>query len=473
VDGAPDVSRRDIERHFARSMFVAEVACVAWDPSSRHATLLVVPDRAVLRANGLTGVRELVRFEFETLAVQHRPPLPVPDAIFTFDPVPRTDAGEIDHQALGRPDQPHLVLRARRALDDTPASRLVTAALASLRPALMAGPIDADTNLELDLDLDSLARAALFAAVELRAGYPPTSSGATWEDVFTIGDLVARVERLGTRASSPSVGAEPPAPTPEGEAGDAGQGPRHGTADDATWQAVFSAVPTDDAIGTELQRQKWSQAVGFWLALRLLRLAVVPFVRIEVSGRHHLPASGPAVICPNHESFLDAFVVSAALPFRLLRQTFFLGATEYFVTPAMRRLARAINLVPVDPDGNLSRAMQLGALGLRRGKVLVVFPEGERSIDGTVRTFRDGTARLALATGSVMVPVATRGMFELWPRGFPLRWRSLRPWRRPHIRVAIGRPIQASPDRSVEDTTRVLRDTVITLWTSATDNTGQ
>lgn len=466
-----DLSRRDIERHFAGSTFVAEVACVAWDPQSQRATLLVVPDRAVLRANGLTGVRELVRFEFETLAVQHRPPLPVPDAIFTFDPLPRTAIDEVDYEALGRPDRRHLVLRERRALGDTYASRLVTAALASLHPARVAESIDADTNLELDLDLDSLARAALFAAVEVRAGYPPTSSGATWEDVFTVGDLVERVERLGRRAASAGTAAGPPALAPEREGRAAGQGPRHGAAEDAIWQAVFSAVPTDDAYGTELQRHKWPQAVAFWLVLRLLRLVILPFVRIEVSGRHHLPASGPAVICPNHESFLDAFVVSAALPFRLVRQTFFLGATEYFATPAMRRLARAINLVPVDPDGNLSRAMQLGVFGLRRGKVLVVFPEGERSIDGTVRTFRDGTARLALATGSVMVPVATRGMFELWPRGFPFRWRRLRPWRRPHIRVAIGRPIQASSDRSVEDTTRVLRDTVITLWTSATDKT--
>ena len=136
----------------------------------------------------------------------------------------------------------------------------------------------------------------------------------------------------------------------------------------------------------------------------------------------------------------------------------------------MAAVARSINLVPVDTDRNLTRALRAGVFGLRQGKVLVVFPEGERSIDGTVRTFRDGAARLAHATGSPIVPIATRGMFALWPRGHGLRWRSLRPWRPARIRIVIGAPIVHVPGRSVEDTTRVLRDTVLSLWTSATEN---
>ena len=56
----------------------------------------------------------------------------------------------------------------------------------------------------------------------------------------------------------------------------------------------------------------------------------------------------------------------------------------------MRWLARAINIVPVDPDANLVNAMQAGAAGLRLKKVLILFPEGERSIDGDAEEVPQG-----------------------------------------------------------------------------------
>ena len=78
--------------------------------------------------------------------------------------------------------------------------------------------------------------------------------------------------------------------------------------------------------------------------------------------------------------------------------------------------------MPVDPDANLVRAMQAGAFGLRHGRVLVLFPEGERSPDGTPRTFKKGAAILSTHLGVPIVPVAIRGVFEMWPRGKGFQW---------------------------------------------------
>ena len=75
----------------------------------------------------------------------------------------------------------------------------------------------------------------------------------------------------------------------------------------------------------------------------------------------------------------------------------------------MRRIARLIHLIPVDADSNLVRAMQAGAFGLRHGKVLVLFPEGERSIDGSVRRFKNGASILATHLRVPVVPVALDG----------------------------------------------------------------
>ena len=58
----------------------------------------------------------------------------------------------------------------------------------------------------------------------------------------------------------------------------------------------------------------------------------------------------------------------------------------------MRKLARLLRVVVVDPDANLVPAMRAGAFGLRHGRVLILYPEGERSIDGSPKTFKKGAA---------------------------------------------------------------------------------
>ena len=136
-------------------------------------------------------------------------------------------------------------------------------------------------------------------------------------------------------------------------------------------------------------------------------------VRLDVSGREHLPARGPYLISPNHQSYIDSFLVAAALPFHVFRQLFFVGASEYFATPLTARLARFARVIPVDPDSSLVPAMQAGGFGLRHGKVLVLFPEGERSIDGTVKPFKKGAAILSHHLAAPIVPVALDGLYHL------------------------------------------------------------
>jgi 1-acyl-sn-glycerol-3-phosphate acyltransferase len=135
----------------------------------------------------------------------------------------------------------------------------------------------------------------------------------------------------------------------------------------------------------------------------------------------------------------------------------------------MRRLAELMNVVPVDPDANLLRAMQAGAFGLRRGLILTLFPEGERSPDGSPRRFKKGAAITALQSGVPIVPVALHGLFEIWPRGRGMRWGALLPWSRTRCTVRFGSPIP--PAKSPEGTadryerhTALLKAAVVEMW---------
>ena len=105
-----------------------------------------------------------------------------------------------------------------------------------------------------------------------------------------------------------------------------------------------------------------------FVVLRLLITTLRLGVRLDVSGREHLPARGPYLISPNHQSYIDSFLVVGTLPFHVFRQLFFVGASEYFATPFTARLARFARVIPVDPDSSLVPAMQAGASACGTGR---------------------------------------------------------------------------------------------------------
>jgi 1-acyl-sn-glycerol-3-phosphate acyltransferase len=74
-------------------------------------------------------------------------------------------------------------------------------------------------------------------------------------------------------------------------------------------------------------------------------------------------------------------------------------------------------VIPVDMDNYLVRALQASARILRDGRILCLFPEGERSADGRVRPFRKGTGILVRELEVPVVPAYISGAFEAWPRG--------------------------------------------------------
>jgi 1-acyl-sn-glycerol-3-phosphate acyltransferase len=144
-----------------------------------------------------------------------------------------------------------------------------------------------------------------------------------------------------------------------------------------------------------------------------VRAAARGLFRIRFEGVEHVPRTGPAVITPNHVSFMDPILVT--IPVR--RVLHYMALEPFFRIRglgALMRWARAFPIQEGEPD-NLAvrRALRV----LRQGEPLVIFPEGGRSSDGRLQPFRPGAFRLALATGAPVVPVTIVGAFEAWPVG--------------------------------------------------------
>jgi long-chain acyl-CoA synthetase len=116
----------------------------------------------------------------------------------------------------------------------------------------------------------------------------------------------------------------------------------------------------------------------------------------------------------------------------------------------------------VDPDANLVPAMRAGAFGLRQGRPLILYPEGERSIDGTPRIFKKGAAILSIHMQVPIVPIAIEGFHDAWPRNKPFQ--KFTP-----LKMVFGDPIQPPPEskaseEAYEKLTAELKTRVVEMW---------
>jgi 1-acyl-sn-glycerol-3-phosphate acyltransferase len=156
--------------------------------------------------------------------------------------------------------------------------------------------------------------------------------------------------------------------------------------------------------------------------------------RTHLRGLENLPAHGPAIICPNHTSVIDSFLLPSVLPRRIT----YVGKAEYLDDWKTRHLFPALGMIPIDRRGGDAgaRALDAAAGVLERGELFGIYPEGTRSRDGRLHKGHTGPARLALRTGAPLVPVGIVGTREIQPPGAT----APRPFRPCEIRV--GRPIE-------------------------------
>ena len=99
----------------------------------------------------------------------------------------------------------------------------------------------------------------------------------------------------------------------------------------------------------------------------------------------------------------------------------------------MKWVANQLSVVPIDPDTQLMKAMKAGAIGLKHGKVLNIYPEGERAFDGELSHFKKGAAILATELDLPILPVAIDGVYKVWARE---SW-MIRPAK---VKVRFGKP---------------------------------
>lgn len=136
------------------------------------------------------------------------------------------------------------------------------------------------------------------------------------------------------------------------------------------------------------------------------------FHRIEFHGRENVPVTGPVIIAANHVSYYDPIIVGTGIS----RDIEFMAWNKLFSIPILGRVIRFFGAFPVESSKTDKSAYVSALRTLLKGKALIIFPEGERSVDGNVKGLKSGIARIALKTDAWIVPVTIVGAFETFSR---------------------------------------------------------
>jgi 1-acyl-sn-glycerol-3-phosphate acyltransferase len=203
----------------------------------------------------------------------------------------------------------------------------------------------------------------------------------------------------------------------------------------------------------------------YGVARAVVRPTLHLFWRIEVQGLENVPATGGAIIAPNHTSVIDSFFVPAVLPRRIT----YVGKAEYMDDWKTRKLFPALGMIPIDRSGGdaSQRALNTAARVLERGELFGIYPEGTRSRTGRLHKGHTGMARLALRTGAPIVPVGVVGTREVQPPDASLP-RPFKP-----VTIRFGRPVDTSRYADRHDDRFVLRQVTDEVMYEIRELTGQ
>ena len=156
--------------------------------------------------------------------------------------------------------------------------------------------------------------------------------------------------------------------------------------------------------------------------------------RPRVAGREHIPATGPAILAPVHRSFAD-FGFAA---FCTERKLFFMTKDEMWNNKWLGKLLLTVGAFPVHRESADREALERAEEVLRRGELLVLFPEGTRREGTAVEDLMEGAAFLSARTGAPIVPIGIGGSDLAMPKGSAVP----KPYT---IQVVIGPAIPAPP----------------------------
>lgn len=414
----------DLEAIYGKSPYIKEICIISRAEErfggkieSLHA--VVVPNLDYFRQKNETDIRGRVRWEMENLgrslpSYQH-----IMGFTITKEELPRTALKKIKRYLVkqkysgeaplpGQPKENIIPEEDLRGLEREFAQKIVNYVFEQLNK-----PVDLDSHLEVDLGIDSFGRVELGLGLErlLKIKVPDDLVSG----VSTVRELISALLRIIEQPLISKAKAE-------------------GIEED--WAQILAPAPQENML-KKIKISPGLLARSITFIFQVIFLFIFrTFWLLRVKGAKNLPPEGPYLICPNHSSYLDGFIVFSSLPLKQALKTFFLGYSDIFEQPLIVGASRIARLIPIDPYKHFTDALQAASFVLANKKIVCIFPEGRRSIDGSIGEFKKGVGILVKELGIPVVPAYIKGSYNSWPR-----YRILpRPY---PLKVIFGKPLSA------------------------------
>lgn len=268
-------------------------------------------------------------------------------------------------------------------------------------------------HFEIDLSMDSLSKVSLLAYIENTFGIVLTEE--TMENLNTLAKLTEYIENNEHSFNTTTI----------------------------TWK---------DVLATKIDVKLEKPGITQWCTYTFTKLLFSICYRFRIKGNKKLPKS-PCIIVANHRCAIDGFLITYNFSRKTNKDIFFFAKEKHWRSKIAQFFAKKNNIILMDINKNVRQSLQEMCAVLEKGKNIVIFPEGTRSKDKTMKKFKDTFAILSKELNVPIVPVAIAGSESACYGGsiIPKFWKK--------IDIDVMDPVMPSPDQSVES----LRDKVAAM----------
>ncbi len=167
------------------------------------------------------------------------------------------------------------------------------------------------------------------------------------------------------------------------------------------------------------------------IILILVKVGLKLKYNVTLKGVENIPKKGPVILLSNHTTIVDSFLLGCNVP----RKIYYMAKSTEFETLAKRiffYLSRSFPVRRYDIDpGALRNAYRI----IEYGGMIGIYPEGERTWDGSLQPLRRGTIRFVLSAGVPVITAGIKGAYQHQPR-----WGGK--IGKPPIVISFGKPIE-------------------------------
>lgn len=350
---------------------IKEIAVIDYE---NKLTALILPDFYKLHESGITNILETFKMgvidEYNKQASSYKKIL---DIKIVRQEFPKTKIGKIRRFMLK--DLLEAKEEVKEKIDEP--TTVEYKEISNYIKTLKNKPIIPTAHLELDLGLDSLEIVELMTFIEGTFGVRIDEKNLV--ENATVQALAEYVSKAGKEVYHSNV----------------------------KWKDLLMA----DVESTGFPK---SNFVGK-IVKAILKPLFIFYIKINKSGLENIDHKEPVIFVGNHQSFLDGFILNQSFSNKILDKTCYFAKSKHFEKSYMKFMGENSNIILVDINKNLITSIQLLGKAIKEGYNIVIFPEGTRTRDGKIGTFKKFFAILSKELNIPVVPFVIKGAYDLYP----------------------------------------------------------